>query len=324
MSSASHDASEVNDEIEMLRQQLEEILFHNETRKGKHAAHNPPDNELAISILQADVEAHLEVLCDQKFARSIAAALEEDATIIAQIIREEDSARQDRELALRISGGNIDARSVDASAAAVARRASSVIEDDAVTITAEENGGPSTTYAQVHEHSPETLAKDGSRCCVCLQNFRYDDVTSLQCGHSYCQACLKGHFMRAINDESLFPPRCCRQMIPISLVDAELSDDDRERFEDANIEFSTMNRVYCSNTDCAMFIRPSLIKGDKAECGHCGSITCAVCKRASHIDDCPLDTALQETLALAQTQGWQRCFACRTLVELDIGCNHMT
>lgn len=312
MASASHNASEVDDEIEMLKQQLEEILFHNKTSKGKHAAHNPPDNELAISTLQADVKAYLGVLCGQKFARSIAGALEQDATIIAQIIREEDSAQQDRELALRISGENIDAKSVQqsieacvgASATGIARRASSVTEDDTVTITEEENGGPSTTYAQVHEQSTEALNQDGSRCCVCE--------------HSYCQACLKGHFMRAISDESLFPPRCCRQMIPISLVDAELSDNDRERFENANVEFSTMDRVYCSNTDCANFIRPSLIKGDKAEYGRCGSITCAMCKRASHIGDCPLDTALQETLALAQTQGWQRCFACRTLVELDI------
>ena len=331
MASTSRDASEVDDDIELLKQQLEEIVFHNETSKGKHAAHKPPDNELAISTFQADVEAYLGVLCDKKLARSVAAALERDATIIEQITREEELAQQDRELALRISGGNIDARYVQksnkaffsASTAGVAGRASSVAKNDTVTIAEQEIRDRSTTYADADEQSSEELSKS-SRCCVCLEHYRHGDVTRLQCEHLYCHACLKGLFMRAINDESLFPPRCCRDIISISLVDAELSDNDRARFEDAKIEFSTTERVYCSNSNCAKFIRPSLIKGDTVECGRCGSITCAMCKRASHTGDCPLDTALQGTLALAQSQGWQRCFACRALVELDIGCNHMT
>lgn len=331
MASTSHDASEVDDDIEVLNQQLEEIVFHNETSKGKHAAHKPSDNELAISIFQADVEAYLGVLCDQKLARSVAAALEKDATIIEQITREEHLAQQDRELALRISCGNIDARyvqesnetCVSASAAGSAGRASSMTKKGTVTTAEEEKKDPSTTDADAHKQSSEELFMKDSRCCVCLEHFRHEDVTSLQCEHSYCHPCLKGLFMRATNDESLFPPRCCRQMIPISLVDAELSDNDRERFENAKIEFSTTERVYCSNSNCAKFIRPSLIQGDRAQCDRCGSITCAMCKRASHVGDCPLDTALQGTLALAQSQGWQRCFACRTLVELDIGCNHM-
>lgn len=138
MTSSSRDVSEVDDDIEMLKQQLEEIFLHNETSKGKHAEHKPPDSELAISTFQADVEAYLEVLSDQKFARSVAAALEQDATIIVQITCEEDSAQQDRQLALRISGGNINARSVqqrieasiNVSAAGAARRASRVTEDE--------------------------------------------------------------------------------------------------------------------------------------------------------------------------------------------------
>lgn len=250
MASTSHDGVEVDHDIEALRQQLEEILRHNESSKGKHAAYKPPDNELAISTFQADVEAYLVVLSNQKIARSVAAAIETDATIIAQITREENCAQRDRELALRISGENVEARNFQqnngacfsACAPGVAGT-SSVIEHDTVTVFEEENSSPSTTYADAHKQSPEGLFKKGSRCCVCLEHFRYDDVTSLECEHSYCHACLKGHFIRAINDESLFPPRCCRQMISISLIDAELSDNDRERFEDAKIEFSTRESV---------------------------------------------------------------------------------
>jgi hypothetical protein len=29
-------------------------------------------------------------------------------------------------------------------------------------------------------------------------------------------------------------------------------------------------------------------------------------------------------LALAEREGWKRCPGCRTMVELQYGCNHMT
>ncbi|PVH71728.1 hypothetical protein DL98DRAFT_387736, partial [Cadophora sp. DSE1049] len=32
----------------------------------------------------------------------------------------------------------------------------------------------------------------------------------------------------------------------------------------------------------------------------------------------------QQVLQAADENGWQRCYSCRRLVELDIGCNHIT
>ena len=167
MASASRDAVEVDDDIEVLRHQLEEIVFHNESSKGKHAADKPPDHEIAISTFQADIEAYIEVLSDRGFAHSVAAALEQDATIVAQIAREEDLAQRDRELALRISGGNVEARKfkqnneacIDASATGIARKTSNVTENDTITVAEEEIEGSSTAYADVHNQSPEELPK---------------------------------------------------------------------------------------------------------------------------------------------------------------------
>jgi hypothetical protein len=48
-----------------------------------------------------------------------------------------------------------------------------------------------------------------------------------------------------------------------------------------------------------------------------------VCK-ANHTGDCPEDVGLQQVLDAAQEYGWQRCYNCRRVVELDIGCNHIT
>lgn len=53
-------------------------------------------------------------------------------------------------------------------------------------------------------------------------------------------------------------------------------------------------------------------------------MTCVICKANAHTGDCPKDTALQLLFNVADHNDWQRCHACRRLVELDIGCNHMT
>lgn len=49
-----------------------------------------------------------------------------------------------------------------------------------------------------------------------------------------------------------------------------------------------------------------------------------LCKNTFHRDDCAADPSLLATLVLATSQGWQRCFACKALVELIVGCYHMT
>jgi hypothetical protein len=44
------------------------------------------------------------------------------------------------------------------------------------------------------------------------------------CGDLYCTVCLKSLFMRSIKDETLFPPRCCGERIPLSTIEAKLCD----------------------------------------------------------------------------------------------------
>lgn len=48
------------------------------------------------------------------------------------------------------------------------------------------------------------------------------------------------------------------------------------------------------------------------------------CKGASHHGDCPNDESLHQVLQLAGQQLWQRCQNCRAMIELNVGCNHIT
>lgn len=57
----------------------------------------------------------------------------------------------------------------------------------------------------------------------------------------------------------------------------------------------------------------------------CQTKTCALCKAANHErEDCPKDEATAAVLATAKEAGWTRCYRCRSMVELTLGCFHMT
>jgi hypothetical protein len=77
------------------------------------------------------------------------------------------------------------------------------------------------------------------------------------CNHVYHIACLKDLFMAAMRDESLMPPRCCRQEIPLLL--ARLTKTEMDSFEAKRLEFSTPDRLYCSRPTCSTFIPPKCI-----------------------------------------------------------------
>lgn len=49
-----------------------------------------------------------------------------------------------------------------------------------------------------------------------------------------------------------------------------------------------------------------------------------MCKAIGYTGDCPANAALHLVLQTATENGYQRCYSCRRLVELDVGCNYMT
>ncbi|KAL8745188.1 MAG: hypothetical protein Q9184_007905 [Pyrenodesmia sp. 2 TL-2023] len=173
---------------------------------------------------------------------------------------------------------------------------------------------------------PEDCIQDIKRICVCCgESINYFATLHAPCGHDYCSQCAKKLVDMSTTNESLFPPRCCRQPIPLAAVDAFMSAGSAQYFEERAIENSTVNKTYCVKPICSAFIPPSSINGDTATCPKCSFQVCVICKEASHKGcDCPKDTALSEVMELAQQAGWKRCYDCKRVVELTEGCNHIT
>ncbi|CZS81087.1 unnamed protein product [Fusarium graminearum] len=162
-----------------------------------------------------------------------------------------------------------------------------------------------------------------TECIACNNQFPPLALFKPSCSHEYCRACLVGLVRSSLQDESLFPPKCCGQTIPIK-QGRWFSPQLVGQFQAKKLEFDTPNRTYCSEPSCSTFIPPVFIAGEIAICPRCNRRTCIHCKGSHHTGVCPSDTASQQFLQLAVQNGWQQCYSCHRVVELDTGCYHMS
>jgi len=70
--------------------------------------------------------------------------------------------------------------------------------------------------------------------------------------------------MLSMQDETLMPPRCCNKEIPIAL--AQLTPKETEDFNAKLVEYTTTDRLYCSQPTCSTFISPELIINKVGTC----------------------------------------------------------
>ncbi|EJF66522.1 hypothetical protein DICSQDRAFT_94985 [Dichomitus squalens LYAD-421 SS1] len=151
-------------------------------------------------------------------------------------------------------------------------------------------------------------------------------VIDTPCGHHLDVSCLRLMFENATRDETLFPPKCCQQ--PIKLDDAWpfLDSSLIELYEKKSREFGTKDRIYCHIPACSAFLGAATASPTSIACTSpsCRAQTCGSCKLAAHPGRTCADHSDDVVLELGQEEGWQRCPSCKHLVELTVGCYHMT
>ena len=303
---------------------LEELNASSSSRQAQ-AGNLLADQTASVSLLRREIENELEDIDGRQMALSLARACESDADMIQRASVQQN----DRHFAESM------ARAIEADAAVIeTRREEDNLASRQRPLTTRRFipvPPPPLQYADdLDDESLMRLAtlntpSEEEQCIVCGDDKPKFDIASTPCGHHYCRDCLRNLFEHSSRDQSLFPPRCCRQPIEVrGYIALALPRGIREEHDEKQIEFSTPNPTYCSNTACGRFIHPERIVADHASCVACDTVTCAVCKSSQHAGDCPQDFALQAVLELAQQEGWTRCFNCRRMVELTLGCYHMT
>lgn len=168
-----------------------------------------------------------------------------------------------------------------------------------------------------------------SECTGCFEDISNRKTALLSCRHRYCSGCFSQLVGIAVRTESTFPPKCCLQEIPRKTMLAHLSSKDIAHFDEKALEYAVAgNRYYCASPECAKWIDVRRARGfdGSLECPHCKSTVCKMCRGAAHATnkDCPNDFGLDATLKQAERAGWQRCYSCRAVVELNTGCRHIT
>ena len=319
--------------LQLQNEDIEELL---NARKGKGRDGELSDAHLAVATYQQELQTVSTILADRCMSRSLTRAVISDAALLNESLAEENTAASDRVLAHSLAGVNTLSTAPRLTASAnhlddgfVARLAELYVSGgnsgDGSLESMNHTDGPAAAESSAWAASRIKTSTTASRhCTACNSAKPLSNVCQTPCGHFYCQECIQTLFELSATDETLFPPRCCRQVISLSSVKIFLSTAAVRDFEKKSIEFATSDRTYCSWQTCSSFIPPINISGERATCEECGTHTCTICKTNTHDGDCPQDVATQQVLETAREQGWQRCYNCRRLVELDVGCNHIT
>ncbi|KAF5252151.1 hypothetical protein FANTH_2707 [Fusarium anthophilum] len=184
---------------------------------------------------------------------------------------------------------------------------------------ADENPGTAQAASPAH---PD-LHVGTKECLYCTEEFPEDEVFEAPCSHGMCQPCLIRGIQTAIKDESLFPPKCCGQAIPVDTTNAFIPEDLLAECDNKREEFETTDRKYCSDKACSAFIPLRAIEAGVARCTRYEKRTCLNCLSEAHEGTCIDDPESQRVVRLAEGNGWRSCDRCKNMVELTHGCFHI-
>jgi hypothetical protein len=175
-----------------------------------------------------------------------------------------------------------------------------------------------------HDNEENVTPEHLVTCSVCTEANSATRTLTLACSHAYCHDCITDHFHSALNtDTALFPPRCCKDSIPIDDCRAFLSSDMLENTLTKQAEIDEAKATFCFRPSCGLLVCVENTASGVATCLECGTQTCTSCKGGNYEGLCPEDDDTKSFLSTANKVKGQRCSQCKNMVELETGCFHI-
>ncbi|KAJ5616772.1 hypothetical protein N7537_001886 [Penicillium hordei] len=183
--------------------------------------------------------------------------------------------------------------------------------------------------AETSEEETETR----HACTSCTEEYPLSNIFQTECAHNYCREFILRLSENSPTNESLYPPRCCRQPIRApTAVEDMIGIEMTKRSKERKTETSASERTYRSNKTCARYIPPHNIRRGVGICQFCTARTCAGCKKQGHRGDCNYEDTNKQRIArddakannerandvlleeLAKKKKWQRCPNCSRMI----------
>ncbi|KAI0747012.1 hypothetical protein C8Q80DRAFT_812908 [Daedaleopsis nitida] len=195
-------------------------------------------------------------------------------------------------------------------------------------------------------HSPQAA----SRCANSSSRLQFGTYLPCPHSHGYCHSCLSTYIKSKLDPDDtgigshsnvVFPIRCPEcpiadwpQGIPDAIAERVLSEKAMILWHHQKL-LDSAPRYYCPNPRCSALVQVDEESEEpQAICPSCNTVICVPCCVIWHDDlTCeeyqalPLDERSpddQKALQLMKAQNWRRCPSCAVIVELTLGCNHIT
>ncbi|KAK4156522.1 putative E3 ubiquitin-protein ligase ARI4 [Chaetomidium leptoderma] len=180
---------------------------------------------------------------------------------------------------------------------------------------------------------PSHLEKPAERTTVCVL-CRDDTVpvsrtAKLKCCHRMCHSCLHNLFKLSLSDpQEYMPPRCCTtDNISIEAVDKLFDSNFKREWSQKYREHTGRNRILCPSRRCGELLKPEDMRREGARwqgrCSRCRTKVCGSCGGRWHIQpECPRDDEAAQFPEPAKREPLQRCYRCKTTVEVKDGRSH--
>ena len=165
-------------------------------------------------------------------------------------------------------------------------------------------------------------------CVACLDE--YTVIIKLQCGCIYCYPCTRCFLSNILQDQTLYPWRCCTITVERDIIAPALTDSLARDLDARHMQYQEQLNLIprCAWEGCNTVFTHDRMSNTRAFCHRCFRHTCLICRGESHADHhCPEGQDGMESRELSnlgQGEHLQRCYQCRALVQKDYGCNHMT
>lgn len=159
------------------------------------AGDNNADARVAEQAYLEELQGLTRFCEDARLARSVGVAVRADHAMLEEHVQQESQASHDRELAQALEAGAEPHGSLEGEEETIVETA-----DDFDILTLVD-----------HELQPEPIIHHP--CTICSEQCNHTELHTNPCGHEYCHDCIKKLFVDSMTDESLYPPRCCSQVI---------------------------------------------------------------------------------------------------------------